>query len=499
MDFLKGDRMRRLLWPILLGSTLVIFTLHTQQSAVNRPDNNQFDKSVYQWSQTLAETIQQISTKYYQSVDPEKPMINAMSALVKTLDPHSSFMDPKEYKSILETTEGEFGGIGVIIDNTKDADDEYLRVIDTLPGEPADKAGIKPDDKIVQIDDAVVKGMTVEEASAKMRGKEGTTVHVKVLRNDSLHLTPFDIVRSRIKEQNALCYYFKNHNMYYLSLNMFTQNAIKQMEQLIKKSQQQQSKGLILDLRFNTGGLLNSVVDIAGMFLEKGSLVVETKNRDNKVIDRYVTTRTPIVDRSIPLFILVNNYTASAAEILAGVLQCYSSKDNKFLAFVVGTKTFGKGSVQEVIPVSNDCAIKLTIALYNLPNNFSIQGTGVTPDFEIDQKLPPSEDVKWFNRFFGRESNLKNTIKLDAKEKDKEKEQKNKKDAKQNSEKSWYERKRELISSDYMILSTVRLIEMLDLVQKAYPEKTKKRADILSLLVTLFNPGDSLDIEELKM
>ncbi|OQA35769.1 MAG: Carboxy-terminal processing protease CtpB precursor [Candidatus Dependentiae bacterium ADurb.Bin331] len=287
--------------------------------------------------------------------------------------------------------------------------------------------------------------------------------------------------------------------MYYLSLNMFTQNAIKQMEQLIKKSQQQQSKGLILDLRFNTGGLLNSVVDIAGMFLEKGSLVVETKNRDNKVIDRYVTTRTPIVDRSIPLFILVNNYTASAAEILAGVLQCYSSKDNKFLAFVVGTKTFGKGSVQEVIPVSNDCAIKLTIALYNLPNNFSIQGTGVTPDFEIDQKLPPSEDVKWFNRFFGRESNLKNTIKLDAKEKDKEKEQKNKKDAKQNSEKSWYERKRELISSDYMILSTVRLIEMLDLVQKAYPEKTKKRADILSLLVTLFNPGDSLDIEELKM
>lgn len=491
--------MRRLLWTTVLALTVFIFTFHTKQSAVPRQDSNQFDKSIYQWSQTLAETIHQISTKYYQTVDPEKPMINAMSALVKTLDPHSSFMDPKEYKSILETTEGEFGGIGVIIDNTKEADDEYLRIIDTLPGEPADKAGIKPDDKIIQIDDTVLKGMTVEEASAKMRGKEGTTVHVKVLRNDSIHLIPFDIVRSRIKEQNALCYFFKNHNMYYLSLNMFTHNAIKQMEQLIKKSQQQESKGLILDLRFNTGGLLNSVVDIAGMFLEKGSLVVETKNRDNKVIDRYSTTRTPIVDRRTPLFILVNNYTASAAEILAGVLQCYSNKDNKFLVFVVGTKTFGKGSVQEVIPVSNDCAIKLTIALYNLPNNMSIQGVGVVPDFEIDQKLPPSEDVKWFNRFFGRESNLKNTIKLETKEKDKQKDEKSKKDTKPTAEKSWYERKRELISSDYMILSTVRLIEMLDLVQKAYPEKTKKRADLLSLLTTLFNPGDSLDIEELKL
>ncbi|MBI2775057.1 PDZ domain-containing protein [Candidatus Dependentiae bacterium] len=498
--------MRRSIWPLILFSFILV--IHVQQIA-NTVENNDFDKSIYKYSQTLGDALHNIKTKHFNVLQApadkdagspvDKAMTQGINSIVRTLDPHSAFMDPKEYKSIMEATQGEFGGVGIIIDNTKETDDEFLRVIDTLPGEPADKAGIKPDDKIVQIGDEAVKGMTVEEASAKLRGKEGTSIHVKVMRADTMHLIPFNIVRARIKEQNALCYYLKDHNIYYLSLNMFTENAIKQIEQLLKKSLQHESKGMILDLRHNSGGLLNAVVDIAGLFLEKGSLVVETKDRNNKVSDRYTTSRTPIADKRIPLFILVNNYTASAAEILAGVLQYYSAKESKFLAFVVGTKTFGKGSVQEVIPLSNDCALKLTIALYNLPNNLSIQGVGVIPDFEIDPKMPPSEDIQWFNRFFGRESNLKNAIKVDAK---KEKDAaKNKKDTGKtnNAEKSWYDRKKELIACDYMILTTARLIEMMHLVQKAYPEKTKKRQDLLNTLTALYNPKDVADIEEVKM
>jgi carboxyl-terminal processing protease len=517
MSFTKGDFMRRFLKPLIVVVSSCIVFFHFKQNATNA-ETSDFDKCVYKHSQTLGDVLHTIKAKHYNVLQPgatgetiagaekdaatsmDKAMTQGISSIVRTLDPHSSFMDPKEYKSIMETTAGEFGGIGIIIDNTKEADDESLRVIDTLPGEPADKVGIKPDDKIVQIGDEAVKGMTVEEASAKLRGKEGTPIHIKVMRADTMRLIPFTIVRARIKEQNALCYYLKDHNIYYLSLNMFTENAIKQIEQLLKKCLQHESKGLILDLRHNSGGLLNAVVDIAGLFLEKGSLVVETKDRNGKVIDRYTTHRSPIADKRIPIFILVNNYTASAAEILAGVLQCYSAKENKFLAFVVGTKTFGKGSVQEVIPVSNDCALKLTIALYNLPDDLSIQGAGVTPDFEIDAKMPPSEDMQWFNRFFGRESNLKNAIKADNK---KDKTEKNKKESialKANgSEKSWYERKKELIASDYMILSTARLIEMIHLVQKSYPEKTKKRQDLLNMMVSIYNPKDVADIEEVKM
>jgi carboxyl-terminal processing protease len=463
-----------------------------------------FDKGIYEWSKPLAETFHLVKGEYYQSVDPEKPMLNAMNAFVKSLDPHSTFLDKKAYEDIIQTTKGELCGIGIIVDNTKEADDEFIRIIDTIPAGPADKVGIKAEDKIIEIDGQAVKGMTLEEAIAKLKGKKNTTVQVRILRSDTTRHLPFTITRDIVKEPNALCYFFKDHNIHYLCLNMFTENSFSQVDQLLKKIQNQKSKGLILDLRNNSGGLLDSVVDIAGLFLDKGSLVVITKGRDNKEIERLTTTKDPVLtNRTTPIFILINNYTASAAEILVGCLQVHSdnlSGKNKPhpQVFIVGSKTFGKGSVQKVIPISNDCAIKLTTALYFLPNDTSIQGSGIKPDFEIETKMPPSHETAWFNAMFGRESALKNAIKLDQEEANpllKE----TKKTEKKEPATSWYEKKQDLIATDYLILSTIRLMEMLDMAQKVYPDKVKTRKTALSFLQTIYTPHDKATIEEIKI
>lgn len=485
-------------WSIIFS---IFFVVPLYLYAPDQPKID-FDKGIYAWSETLAQTFHLVNKDYYQSVDPEKPMLNAMAAFVKTLDPHSSFLDKKSYEDIMQTTKGELCGIGIIVDNTKDTDDEFLRIIDTIPAGPADMVGIKGEDKIIEIDGQSVKGMTLEEAIGKLKGKKNTTVNVRILRSDTTRHLPFTITRDIVKEPNALCYFFKDHNIHYLCLNMFTENSINQVEQLLKKIQHQKSRGLILDLRNNSGGLLDSVVDIAGLFLDKNSLVVITKGRDNKEIERHATSKDPILtNHATPIFILVNNYTASAAEILAGCLQIHSNmatKKNKShsLVFIVGTKTFGKGSVQKVIPISNDCALKLTTALYYLPNDTSIQGLGITPDFEIEAKVPQSQETAWFNTMFGRESALKNAIALDQKQANPMiKENKTKKEP----EKSWYEKKKDIIASDYLILSTVRLMEMLDMAQKAYPEKVKTRESALSFLQTMYIPKDKATIEEIKI
>lgn len=477
--------------------------------AKTEPDKNNFDKQIYSWSQTMAEAFHILNQKYYQTVDPEKAMIKAIDAFVSR-DPHSKLLDPKSFKEILEATQGEFGGIGVIIDNTKEPEDEYIRIIDTLPNEPADKAGIKANDKIVQINNEILKGVTIEEATAKLKGKINTKVTLKVHRPSTNALLNFEIERALIKEQNAVCYYFNDNNIHYISLNMFTENSVKQIEQLLKKCHEQKSKGLILDLRNNSGGLLSSVVDIAGLFLEKGSLVVTTKDRNEKVIEVYTTTRKPITDKSIPIIILVNNYTASAAEILAGCLQFYSEKaarksiTNNLLVFVAGSKTFGKGSVQEVIPVSNDCAIKLTTALYYLPNDVSIQAIGIQPDLEITSRYNHSEDLTWFTTFFGHEHTLKNAIKNEThpkKNQEKESKKKAQKPEKKDDEpeKTWQEKKQEQIGSDYLILSTIRMLELLTMGVRAFPEKTTTRKDCLTFLTKAYVVNDAPTLQEVKI
>jgi carboxyl-terminal processing protease len=458
-----------------------------------------FDQVIFQWSQSFAEVVHIVHKRYHEAINPEKAMNNAINAFISTLDPHSCFMDQNAYKGIVEATQGEFFGIGVIIDNMKEPEQEFLKVIDIVPAGPADKAGVRPDDMIVQINNESLKGMSVEEIIAKLKGKRNTQVHIKVKRANNPELLSFTITRDVVKEQDALCYYFKDHNIYYLSLRMFTENSVKQLEQLLKKCKSQNSKGLILDLRNNSGGLLNAVVDIAGLFLQKNSLVVVTQERNKKI--EYTTTRDPIDIGDIPVAVLINNLTASAAEILAGCLQFHSdasindkTQKNPHV-FLVGTKTFGKGSVQEVIPIPHDCAAKVTIGLYYLPNNKSIQGIGIEPDFTIEERYSPTKEMQWFNKFFGYESSLKNSIKnkdaspVTSKSIPEEKEK----------EKSWKEKKEEQIGTNHTILSTVRLLTMFNMAKEAFPDKVSNRKDSITFLRKNYVTGDNLAMEEITI
>ena len=483
------------LFPFIVMSIYLIMlkspNYPTDTNDLNQNDSytDHFDNNIYTWSKPFSEVLNLLKTKYYQQVNPEDAMVEAINSLARR-DPHSAFLEPKSYKDILQNTQGKFYGIGVQIDVLKDPDDEFIRIIDTIPGGPADQIGILPEDKIVQIEDEVVKGLTIEEAVAKIKGPRNTKVHVKIIRTGYTKLLPFDITRDEVKDQNAACFSFSNHNIYYLSLNMFTHNSVKQLEELLKKSQHNNTKGLILDVRNNGGGLLTSVIDIVSLFVPKASLVVTTKDRDNNVIEKYSTTRTPIVNNQIPIFILVNNYTASAAEILAGCLQIYGDSNNVPI-FVIGTKTFGKGSVQEVIPISNDCALKLTTALYYLPNDTTIQGIGIIPDLTIEQKYPPSEEIKWLTTYFGHEKSLKDSIKVHA-EAPPQGDQKS-------SKKTWQERKQKQISKDYQIQSSIRLIHLYHLGKECVTQNLKSRKEVVNFLKNIYNPEDIIEMEEIHI
>lgn len=463
-----------------------------------QPQN--FDEVVYDWSRIFAEVLQTANQKHYKVVNPENCMIRAIDSFLTCLDPHSNFLDPKTYKSILEQTSGEFFGIGIVIDNTRQPKDKFLMIIDTVPGGPSDNAGIKALDKIIEIDGKPLEGMSTEEATAKLKGERNTAVHLKVIRENSPDLLSFDIKRDVIKEQNSLCFYLPEQQVYYLSLSMFTDSATKQIKDLLNQTRKKQCRALILDLRNNLGGLLNTAIDIAALFVDKGSLVVATKDNHNKETERYVTSTDPIANNALPLFILINNYSASAAEILAGCLKIHSESyakksgtQKKLMVFLVGTRTFGKGSVQEVIPIGNNCAMKLTTSLYFLPNDTSIQGLGIEPDFDIERRFPPTNQVTWFTKFYGRERTLENYININGTS-----DEDDKKDEKPAAQKTWTDRAKDLLDNDNQFRETITLINLFSMAKAHCPEQVSNRDKAVKFMKGIYLTTDTLRIEEIK-
>lgn len=388
------------------------------------------EKDLYQWFQTYAEIVSLVQRKGFRTVDFAKFIQNSLKAAVANVDAHSSFFDQDSYKAAIESTSGEFSGIGVSI-ISKTPEDDALVIVDVLQGSPAEKAGLKNGDKIIEVNKEKLRGLSTDEALMKLKGKVGTEVVIKLIRGR--RPMEFKVARDIIKDQTSICYYFANQNVYYLSLTLFTEKAADQIAALLKKAREGKSKGIILDLRRNPGGTLDSAIDMAGLFLPKESLVVVTKDKNRNVVSRYFTKSEPLLQDDIPIFILINNLTASAAEILAGCLAYHSKqggedvpskhlskKENtrkskhaykrKLMVFLVGTSTFGKGSVQELIPIKNGCALKLTTMLYFLPGDLSLQATGIQPDFLIRPKLVPVDELKWIADLYGKETALKSHI-----------------------------------------------------------------------------------------
>jgi carboxyl-terminal processing protease len=481
-----------------------LLAAHTLQT---EPENTQdFDTSVYNATGVFAQVLQLVKQRHYRPTkELENCMYNAMDTFLSCLDPHSGFLAPKSYKNILSMMSGEFCGIGVVIDVTRQTKDRFLTVVDVIAEGPAEKAGVKPFDKIVEIAGQILEGMSTEEATAKLKGKQDTKVTIKVLREskglDKGDLLTFEITRDVIKEQNSRCFLLNNQNICYIGFTMFTENSVIQLEHLIEQAHKQNYKGIILDLRNNSGGLLQAAIDIEGLFVDKGSLVCVTKDKHNKIIERYATRRKPIHCNTPYIVILINNYTASAAEILAGGLKIHSTAQkgtDKPVVIIVGTKSFGKGSVQEIIPISNDCAAKITTSLYYLPDNTSIQGIGIEPDVTVERTIPLPEQIAWFNANYGREQALANYIKQDgADEKVKDKDAKK---AEQKSEvKGLLERTKEMLATDNQFQEAVTIINLLNTAKSLAPKTVNTRTAAVDFLKKNYHSTQKIELTEIKI
>jgi carboxyl-terminal processing protease len=329
----------------------------------------------------------------------EKALVeSAINGMLTSLDPHSSYLNPDAAKDMRVQTKGEFGGLGIEVT----MENELVKVITPIDDTPAAKAGVRAGDYIAEIDGDEVRGLTLNDAVEKMRGLVNTPIELTILREGSTEPIKITIVRDIIKVK-AVKYRVEN-DVGYMKITSFTEKTFDDLQDAIDRIKSQiptdQLKGYVLDLRLNPGGLLDQAVSVSDTFLDRGE-IVSTRGRDPKDISRFDSRPGDMIDGK-PLIVLVNGGSASASEIVAGALQDHRR------ATVVGTQSFGKGSVQTIIPLPENGALRLTTALYYTPAGKSIQGKGITPDIKIEQPLP--EEFK--DRDVSRgESDLKGHIK----------------------------------------------------------------------------------------
>ena len=335
----------------------------------------------------------------------EELMDKALEGMLSNLDAHSNYLSQKDYKKLKVQTKGEFGGLGI----TVGVRDGALTVIAPIEGTPADKAGLKAKDIILKINDESTIGMTIDDAVAIMRGKVGTPIDLTIVREGENKPLPIHIVRGVISIQSV---YAKSigDDVSYIRVTSFDQKVVADVTKEINK-RKQTTKGIILDLRNNPGGLLDQAVGLTDLFVDKGDIVSQ-KGRDTSDNKTYSASPSTTIT-SVPLVVLINGGSASASEIVSGALQ-----DHK-RAILLGENTFGKGSVQIVLQVTQEEAIKLTIARYYLPSGRTIQAVGVKPDIEV---FPGSVDVKK-NEFAIKEADLKQHLEEELKKVDNKKDE----------------------------------------------------------------------------
>lgn len=330
----------------------------------------------YEELKTFAEVLSQIQKHYVEEVKVKNLVQGALRGMLATLDPHSAYMTPEMYKEIQVETKGEFGGVGIQIG----IKDNRLTVIAPIEGTPAHRAGIKAGDFIVKVDDEPTKDMTLLDAVQRMRGPKGTTVRLTVERGGYPEPLVFTLVRDTIKIESVRFKVIEN-TIGYIRLTQFQESSAKELTKALKQFKEQKLEALVLDLRNNPGGLLTAAVEVAEQFLGSGKLIVSIKGRNGRKDEYFSKAKDPLTD--YPMIVLVNEGSASASEIVAGALQDWGR------AVVVGVTTFGKGSVQTILPLSDGSGLRLTTAKYYTPKGRSIQSTGITPDIIVKLQSPP--------------------------------------------------------------------------------------------------------------
>ena len=330
---------------------------------------------IYNKIDLFGEVLEKINKEYVDEVDQSKGMDSAINGLLQSLDPYSSYMTPESFESMQTETSGKFGGLGIEVG----MEAGVVKVISPIDNTPASKAGIKPGDYIVKIEKTQVQGKSLMEAVDLMRGPVGSSLEITVRRKGVKKALIFNITREIIQVQSVKSELL-DENIGYIRLTSFNENSSKQIKKKITKLNKNKNlKGYILDLRNNPGGLLSQAIRISDFFLDNGE-IVSTKSRQASENRKWFATDGDITNGKT-LIILINYGSASASEIVAGAL-----KDHK-RAIIIGENSYGKGSVQSIIPLKNKGAIRLTIAKYYLPSGKSISKVGVTPDIEVSETL----------------------------------------------------------------------------------------------------------------
>ena len=330
------------------------------------------EEDTYELLNLFGEVLERAKNSYVDEVSDEQLIQSAINGMLVSLDPHSSYMDGKDFRYMSEQTQGKFGGLGIEVT----MESGVVKVVSPIDDTPAHKAGLKPGDYIVNIDGQPVVGMTLNDAVDKMRGKVGSKVKLTIRR---FNQKPFDVTikREEIKIQTVKSS-IKSEDVAYVRITSFSDNTDKMVEKAVKDAKKKLKgnlKGIILDIRNNPGGLLDQAVSVSDLFLNQGE-IVSTRSRNEEDTVKYNAKKGDIAD-GLPIVIIINDGSASASEIVAGALQ-----DHK-RAVILGEKTFGKGSVQTVIPLGKHGAMRLTTARYYTPSGRSIQVKGIEPDVAV--------------------------------------------------------------------------------------------------------------------
>ena len=400
---MKNISVKGLVFAIVIIGFFVVFWT-SSESLVSAKEKN-----IYKEIKTFNEVLDMVQKNYVDQVDSSSLIQGAINGMIKTLDPHSSFMTPDVYKGLEEETQGHFGGIGIEITLVKDV----LTVVSPIEDTPAYKAGVKAGDQIIKIDGKTTKDISMMEAVKKLRGKKGTKVTITITREGMIKPRNIVLTRAEIQVHSVKAKTFDN-NIGYIRISSFNEKTAADLRKALAdvKVKSDPMQGLVLDLRNDPGGLLNQAIEVSDMFLRSG-VIVSTRGRTKSMETRMQAKDDGAREVTVPMVVLVNEGTASAAEIVAGALQ-----DNG-RALIAGTQTFGKASVQTVIRLEDGSALKLTTARYYTPKGRSIQAEGIKPDLIVKLKKPSQDTTDSQPDEMMREKDLEGHI-LPAGEEDRE-------------------------------------------------------------------------------
>jgi carboxyl-terminal processing protease len=355
---------------LLLILAAVLLSMYTGVVMAKR---SPFQNETYENLKVFTEVLSYVEANYVEEVDPNKLVQGAIRGMLRTLDPHSSFMPPEVYREMQIETEGRFGGLGIEIT----IKDDLLTVVSPIEGTPAFRAGIEPGDQIVKVDGESTKDMSLVDAVKKLRGPEGSAVTISILRKDFAEPKDFTLTRAVIQIKSVRWKKLPD-DIGYIKLRSFQKTTADELADALQDLEEQRVRALVLDLRNNPGGLLEQAITVSDEFLEPGKLIVYTKGRlAGQNMKGFSKSERAYVTQF--MVILINEGSASASEIVAGALQDLGR------ATVMGMQSFGKGSVQTIIPLSDGSGLRLTTAKYFTPKGREIQGKGIAPDVVVEE------------------------------------------------------------------------------------------------------------------